>query len=149
MTCPADLGPDLLDHAEDVALGLGGIGSHDQVGPAEHVEVRGVVGDVERVVEQLAQHAPGSRRGNAVDRVGRLGRGHVMGLRADAADAVGQRRHVLDRSAHAERLEATQLRDLEIGVLDVTGIVEEDLDLAVTLQARDGIDGDACHERPP
>ena len=36
-----------------------------------------------------------------------------------------------------------------IGVLDVPGIVEQDLDLAVTLQTSDGIDGDACHDRPP
>ena len=145
----ADLGADLLDHAEDVALGLGGIRPHDQVRSAEHVEVRGVVGHVEGVVEQLAQHAPGARRRHVVDGVGGLGRGHVVCLRADAADAVGQRRHVLHRSAHAEGLEAAQLGDLEVGVLDVPGVVEEDLDLAVTLQTCDGIDGDACHDRPP
>ena len=51
--------------------------------------------------------------------------------------------------AHAEGLEAAQLGDLEVGVLDVAGRVEEDLDLAVALEARDRIDGQACHRRPP
>ena len=146
---PADLGTDLLDHAEDVALGLGCVRPHDEVRSAEHVEVRGVVGDVEGVVEQLPQHAAGPRHGDTVDRVGSLGGGHVVRLRADAADAVGEGRHVLHGTADAERLEASQLRDLEVGVLDVTGLIEDDLDLAVTLQARDGIDADACHDRPP
>ena len=73
----------------------------------------------------------------------------MVSLRADAADAVRQCRHVLHRAPDAERLEAAQLGDLEVGVFDVPGLVEQDLDLAVTLQTGDGIDGDACHDRPP
>ena len=111
--------------------------------------MRGVIGDVEGVVEQLSQHAPGTRHGDAVDCVGGLGGGHVMRLRADAADAVGQGRHVLHRTADTERFEAAQLRDLEVRVLDVACVIKDDLDLAVTLEASDGIDADTCHDRPP
>ncbi len=145
----ADLRADLLDDAEDVAVGRRRVRSHDEVGTGQDVEVGGVVGDVEGVVEQLAEHPPGARRRDLVHRIGGLGGGHVVGLRADAADAVGESRHVLDRAAHAEGLEAAQLGDLEVGVLDVAGLVEQDLDLAVTLEARDRIDGQACHRRPP
>jgi hypothetical protein len=80
-----------------------------------------------------------------VDRVAGLGGGHVVGFRADAADAVGQRRHLLDGAADAEALEATQLGDLEVGVGDLAVRIEEDLDLAVALEPGDGVDGDSFH----
>ena len=51
-----------------------------------------------------------------VDGVAGLGAGHVVGLGADAADARRDPRHLLHRPAHAERLEAAQLRDPQVGV---------------------------------
>jgi hypothetical protein len=141
----ADLQADLADDAQDVALGHRGVRPHDEVRAAQDEEVGGVVGEEEGGVEQLAQLAPGGRRRQAVDRVGGLGGGHVMGLRADAADAVGQHRHFLHRAAHAEALEAAQFRHLQVGVGDVAGVVQEDLDLAVAFQAGQGIDADALH----
>ncbi len=111
--------------------------------------MRGVVGHIEGVVEELTQHPAGARRRDVVDRVGSLGGGHVVCLGTDTADAVRQCWHVLDGTSDAEGFEAAQLGNLEVGVLDVPLVVEEDLDLAVTLQTRDGIDGDACHCRPP
>ena len=105
----AELEADLADDAEDVALGDRRIGAEDDVRAAQGVEVRRVVGHEEGAVEQLAQQLRRPRRIDAVHRVGRLGRRQVVGLRADAADAVGEGRHLLDRTAHAERLEAAQL----------------------------------------
>ena len=69
-----------------------------------------------------------------------------MSLRADAADARRDARQLLDRAAHAEPLEAAQLRDLEVDVGDLAGVVDEDLDLAVALEAGDGIDAYLLHE---
>src|SRR3990172_3531727 len=72
-----------------------------------------------------------------------------MRLGADAADAVGQVGHVLRLPADAELLEAAQLGDLEIGVGDLALVIEEDVDLAVTFQAGNGVDRDALHLGPP
>ena len=146
---PADLQPDLPHHAQDAPLGDRGIRSDDEVGAPERVEVRGVVGEVEPAVEQLAEQARRPGRRDVVDGVRRLGRRHVVRLRAHAADAVGEDRHLLHRPAHAEPLEAAQLRDLEVRVGDVATLVQEDLDLAVTLEAGDRVDGDALHGGRP
>jgi len=58
-----------------------------------------------------------------------------MGLWAHAADARRDARQLLDGTADAEALEAAQLGDLEIDVGDLAGVVDEDLDLAVALEA--------------
>ena len=138
---------DFLHHAEDVPLGRRGVGTDDEVGPAQGVEVRRVVGGVEDAVEQLAELLGRRRRIDVEQRVQGLGGRQVMGLGADAADAGRQVRHVLGRPAHAELLEAAQLRDLQIGVGHVALLVEEDVDLAVAFQPRDGVDGNAFHSR--
>ncbi len=80
-----------------------------------------------------------------VERVQGFGGGHVMGFGTDAADAVGDARHLFRGPPHAELLEAAQFGDLEVGVGDIALVVEEDLDLAVSFQAGDGIDSDAFH----
>ncbi len=46
---------DLGHHAQDVPLGRRGVGTDDEVRPAQGVEVRRVVGGVEDAVEQLAE----------------------------------------------------------------------------------------------
>ena len=118
---------------------------HDEVRAGEDVEVRRVVGHVERVVEQLAQLAAGGRDLDAEHVVDGLGGRHVVSLRAHAADARRDARQLLDRAADAEALEAAQLGDLEVDVLDLVVVVDEDLDLAVTLETGDGIDGYLFH----
>ena len=85
----------------------------------------------------------GRRRLDLVEVVQRLGGRHVVRRGADPADAAGDLRHVLGRPADAEHLEAAQLGDLQVGALHVALLVEEDVDLAVALEARDRIDGDA------
>ena len=139
----ADVHADFVDHAQDVALGRRRIRPHHEVRPAQGVEMRGVVGDVEGHVEHLAQFLDRRGRFDVIEHVQRLGRRHVVRFRADAADAVGDARHFFGGAAHAELLEAAQFRNLEIGVGDIALLVQEDLDLAVPFQAGDGIDGDS------
>jgi hypothetical protein len=79
--------------------------------------------------------------------VDRLGAGHVVARRADAADAGHDARQLLDRPALDEALEAAQLGDLEVAVLDRPVVVEEDLDLAVALEPGDRVDADAAGHR--
>ncbi len=80
-----------------------------------------------------------------VDGVGGLGGSHVMGLRADAADTVGQQGHFLNGPAHTEAFKAAQFRDLEVGIGDVSRLVQEDLDFAVPFKSCDRIDCDSFH----
>ena len=107
---------DLGHHAQDVSLGRRGGRADDEIGPAQGVEVRRVVGGVEDAVEQLAELLGRRRRIDVEHRVEGLGGGQVMRLGADAADAGRQVRHVLGRPADAKLLEAAQLGNLQIGV---------------------------------
>src|SRR5450756_1746328 len=147
----AGLETDLVDHAEDVARRRVGLGAHDEVRAGEDVEVGGVVGHVERVVEQLAQHAAGGRDLDAEHCVDGLGGRHMVSFRAHAADARRDARQLLYRAADAEAFEAAQLGDLEVDVGHLAGVVHEDLDLAVALEPGDGIDCYLFHldPRPP
>ena len=138
----ADFEPDLLDHADDVALLGGASGPTMKSGPPSTIDVQGVVFEHEGVIDQLADLAAGRGGLDLVEVVQRLGGGHVMGGRADAADAAGDLRHVLRRAAEAEHLEAAQLGDLQVGALDVALVIEEDVDLAVAFEAGDRVDGD-------
>ena len=115
----------------------GAVGADDEIGPAQGVEVRRVVGGVEDAVEQLAELLGRRRRIDVEQGVQRLGGRQVMGLGADAADPRRQVRHVLGRPAHAELLEAAQLGNLQIGVGHIALVVQEDVDLAVTFQPGD------------
>ena len=67
-----------------------------------------------------------------------------MADRADAADARHDRRHLVERAALAELLEAAELGDVEVGVGDLAGVVEVDGDLGVALDAGDRVDDDVC-----
>ena len=141
----ADLQPHLVDHAQDIALCDGRIRSHHKIRSGEGIEMGGVVGEVEAGIEQLAQLLGRRGRVDMVDRIGCLGRRHMVRFGAHAADAVGQQRHLLHRAADAEALEAAQLGDLEIGVGHFALFVEENFDLAVAFKAGDGVDTDFLH----
>jgi len=97
---PAHLQPDLAQHAQDVASGLGGIGTDHEIGPAQEKEMQGVILNHEGVVDQLADGAGGRRRLDLIQVVQSLGGGHVMGHGTDAADARSDLWRVFDRSAH-------------------------------------------------
>ena len=66
-----------------------------------------------------------------------------MADRADAADARGDAGHFAVGPALAELLEAAELDDVELGVGDVAGVVHEDADLGVALDAGHGVNDDA------
>jgi hypothetical protein len=84
-----------------------------------------------------------------IDRIRGFGGSHVMGLGADAADTVGQQGHLFDRAANAESFEAAQFGNLKVGVGDIAFLIEEDLDLAVTFKAGDGIYRNSLHNCHP
>jgi hypothetical protein len=132
----------LLHHAQDVPLGLRGVGTHDEVRAPESVEVRRVVSREEAVVEELPQLEGRRRRRDTVDGVGRLHRRHVVGLGAHAADPRRDPRHLLDRPPLAEHLEPPQLRHLEVAVGEVPVVVHEQVDLPVPFQPGDRVDRD-------
>ena len=140
----AGIEADLADHADDVALRRRRFRSDDEIRSAQDEHVQRVVLQHEGVVDQFAD-LPARRGGlDLVEGVERLGRGHVMGGGADAADAAGDLRHVFRGTAEAEHLEAPQLRDLQVGAFDVALVVEVDVDLAVALEPRDRIDRDVA-----
>ena len=76
------------------------------------------------------------------DRIAGLGRGDQVADRADPADARHERRHLRERAALAELLEAAELGDVEIRLFHAALLVEVDRDLGVPLDAGDGVDDD-------
>ncbi|MCZ7554101.1 MAG: hypothetical protein M5U05_16215 [Anaerolineales bacterium] len=62
-----------------------------------------------------------------------------MGFWAYPANPIGQQRHLFDRTTDAESLETAQLRDLEVGVGDISVRIQEDVDLAMSFQAGDWV----------
>jgi hypothetical protein len=138
-----DVHPHLLDHAEDVALGRRGRGADDEVRRAEEEKVDVVIFHHERTVGQLTELFGRGRGIDLPEIVDALGRGHVMGRGADAADPRRDAGHLLGWPAQAEGFKPTQLRHLKEGPIDVSLVVEEDLDLSVTLEPGDRIDGDS------
>ena len=68
----------------------------------------------------------------------------------DSADALHQHRRLPERVALNELLEPTELDDMQPGVDDVVVVVEMHGDLAVALDAGDGVDDKLpAHARPP
>jgi hypothetical protein len=116
------------------------IRADDEIGPAEEEEMQRVVFDHEGVVEELADLPASGRRFHLVEGVEGFRRGHVMGHGADAADARGDLRHVLGAPPLGELLEAAQLRDLEVGPVDTTVGIEEDVYLPVPLKPCQRVD---------
>src|SRR5215813_12016067 len=68
-----------------------------------------------------------------------------MADRADTANACGDTGHFVERPAFGEFFEAAHLGDVEVGALDVAILAQLNGDLGVSLDARDGIDGDFSH----
>ena len=120
----------VLDDADDVAPRRIGIEAEQQVGRREMEEAQRMRLDDLAAMHDLAQLRRGRRNAHAHDRVAGLGRGEQVADRADAADARGDRRHLVERPALAELLEAAQLRDVERRVGDLAVVVEMDRDLA-------------------
>src|ERR1017187_4304308 len=92
------------------------------------------------------QDAPqvGSRRRNprGQDAVAGLGRRDQVAHRADPADARHERRHLRERPAFAQLLEAAELGDVELRVFDAAVLAEKQRDLGVALDPADVFDSD-------
>jgi hypothetical protein len=93
-----------------------------------------MVGDIERAVEKLAEFLGDTWWVNMEDGIKRLGRGHMMGFRTDAADALGNLWHVFSKPPFAEPLETPEFRNLEIAVGYRPLVVKENLNLGVALE---------------
>ena len=133
--------------AEEVAPGRVGVEAEQQVGRREVEEAEGVGLHDLGQVHDPAQLQGSLRRRDGEDLVARLGRRHEVAHRADSADPRHQRRHLAQRPALADALEAAELRDVEVGVGDRAGLVELDGDLGVALDAGDRVDDDLAHAR--
>jgi hypothetical protein len=68
----------------------------------------------------------------------------VVAHRADAAEPLHRDRHLPVRPALDEALEAAELDDVQPGLLHLAALVEQDRDLAVTLDTGDRFDHDAA-----
>ncbi len=141
----AGLQAHLADDTEDVALGRVRRRPHDEVRRGQVVEVQEVVVEHVRVIYHPPESLAVGRQLNFVNRVRCLRACEVVDERSNAADARRDPGDLLHRPAHAELLEAAQLRDLEVRLGYVAGVVQEDGDLAVAFQARDGVDLDFLH----
>ncbi|MBA7705116.1 hypothetical protein ES703_113940 [subsurface metagenome] len=69
----------------------------------------------------------------------------MMGSGADPTDARGYPGHLLNRSSLAEFLETTKLRYLEIGIVNITLIIEENLYLAMSLKPGNRVNSNLFH----
>ncbi len=144
-----ELGTHGPDDAEDVAIGRRSVRSHDEVRASEREEVRSVVAGHERVVLQPSRELRGDRDLEPVDGVGCLGGRGVMRLGAHAADALSDQRQLLHGPSLEELLEAAKLRDDQEGRVDRARLVQVQVDAAVALEPRDGIDADPPHRPAP
>ena len=136
-----ELESDASDDTEDVPLRSGGRGSAHEVGRSQGVEVRDVavheVGVVERVPDEV-----GCVGGlGVVASVDRLGGGHVVGAGAHTAEPGGDLVELCYLPSDAEPLESPELGNLPVGVLDISLVVQEDLDLSVSLETGDRVNG--------
>ena len=94
-------------------------------------------------VEDAAQLCSGFRDGDRQQLVAGLGRGERMADRADAAGAGRQRGHFEKRPAFDEFFKTSHLGDLEMGVMDLAGCIENQADSSMSFNAGDWLDGDA------
>jgi hypothetical protein len=75
-----------------------------------------------------------------IDSIHSLRSSHMMGFRAYTTDTVGENGYFLHLSANTEALETAQFRDLEVGIGEITLVIEEYIDLAMTFQTSDRVD---------
>src|SRR5208283_757971 len=100
-------------------------------------------------VHEAAQLVRGGRDRHGHDRVARLCGREQVAHRADAADSSGDARHLAERAALAELLEAPEFHDVELRVRHLAVVAKVYADLGVALDARDRVYYDSlCHASP-
>jgi hypothetical protein len=133
------------EHVSDRGIG---IGAEQEIRRREREEMGDVTVDVVRLVVHVAELDRERRHLPPEAAVHGLCACHVVARRADPADAGHDPRQLLDGPADDEPLEAPQLGDLQVAVRHRALVVEEDLDLSVSFEPRDRIDGDrSAHQR--
>ena len=93
-------------------------------------------------VHELPQQRGRPGRSGSPNNVAGLGRGQVVADGADAADALGDLRHLEVGPALAELLQPPELVHVQIGPFDLASFVEVQGDAGVAFDAGDGFDGD-------
>ena len=131
------------DQAENVALRRRRVPAEQKIRRAQMEETQRVALDDLAEVHQAAQLVGGGRNVDGHDGVAGLGRGERVADRADAADALGDAGHFGVGPAFAEFLEAAKFDDVELGVGHVAGVVHENADLGVALDAGHRINDNA------
>ena len=130
---------------DDVALGDLALKAQQEIGRGEMEEMQRVGLHDLPIVQQAAQLLRRRRqRPEASDEVHRLGRREQVADRANAAQTLYDDGHLPVRPAPDEDLEAAKLDDVEPDLMDPVLLVEEDAHLSVSLDPRDGLDGDAA-----
>ncbi len=142
---PGQLQTHLANNPQNVALGHGSIRSHDKIRAAQDIEVSSMVGDIERTIEKLTQLLGRAGWVNMEEVIQRFGRRQVVGFRTNAADALGYLGHIFGQPPLGKLLKASQLRNLEVGILHPARIVKEDFNFAVTFQPSDRVNGYPFH----
>ncbi len=131
------------DQAENIALRRGRVPAEQKIRRAQMEEAQRVRLDDLAEVHQAAQFVGGGRNVDGHERVAGLGRGEHVAHRTDAADALRDAGHLGVGPAFAEFLEAAKLDDVEFRVGNIPGVVHENADLGVPLDAGHRIDDDA------
>ena len=99
-------------------------------------------------MQQAAELFSGRREPLHADKlVHRLGRRQLMTDRADPAQALHYERHFAVRAALNEFFEAAKLDDVETCLVDMIFFIQQQRDLAVPLDPRDGIDSNTPERR--
>jgi hypothetical protein len=135
----ANLKPNFMDDTQDIPFSYRCSRTHDEIGACQGIEVGGMVGAVESHIKQLTQHLGGAWWIDMVNSIYGFCTCHVMSLRADTTDTVGEDWYFLYLSANAEALETAQFGDLEVGIGEISLIIEENFDFAMAFQPGDRV----------
>jgi len=142
-----DLQPYPGDYSQDITLGHRGIGPADEVRGSQGIEMGDVRMDEVGGIEEFPQLLAGRWDLNLINGVCGLTRGHMVRAWSDTADTGHNARQFFYRASLAEALKTPQLRDLEVGILNLAILVEEDFYLAMAFQASYRINGNSWHSR--
>ena len=137
----SELESDVGDDTENVPLRCRCCRSADEVGCCQCVEVCDVAVYEVRVVEGVpdVERRLGGLR--VVASVDGLGSREVVSTGADTAKPCGDLCELGNPPADAESLESPDLGDLPVCVFHISAVVEEDLDLSMSLETGDGVNG--------
>ena len=95
--------------------------------------MKGVAMDIMGGIEKFPKLFSRPRRISLVNGIYGLTRGHVMSSGSDAADSWNDPGKYFHWSPQTEDLKSSQLRDLKVGIFNVSQVVQKNLNLPVSL----------------